>query len=256
MNKRKRHMQRYNALRSARVEAMLEMLNAIDHGAPELEVLTGKEDNYILENELNSYRAMKVAQYFKVNVSKGKLTRFSKPEDHHYHLTAKQLMDYIEENHDAFVNYWEWYRQPAIHKVEAQYTQQQLQILIRALRPEGLTKVHTLNKTCLQFKYAYSDVLKLPSGQRESYTNALNSTVEVFKDIYGQLPDEQNKAIEDGLRSFNRDAQRMQSPSTSRGYSRQVNWNNLNWCDVEHQHQFLYTASNLILLGFKLRKRY
>lgn len=79
----------------------------------------------------------------------------------------------------------------------------------------------TLNRTCLQFKYAYSDVVKLPSGQRESYINALNSTVEVFKNIYGsQLPDEKNKAIEDGLRSFNRDAQRMQSPSTSRGYSR------------------------------------
>lgn len=122
MNNRKRHMQRYNALRSARVEAMLEMLNAIDHGAPELEVLTGKEDNYILENELNSYRAMKVAQYFGVNVSKGKLTRFSKPKDHHYNLTAKHLIEYIEENHDAFFNYWEWYRQPAIQKVEAQYT--------------------------------------------------------------------------------------------------------------------------------------
>lgn len=122
MNKRKRHMQRYNALRSARVEAMLEMLNAIDHGAPELEVLTGKEDNYILENELNSYRAMKIAQYFGVNVSKGKLTRFSKPKDHHYNLTAKQLMEYIEENQDAFFNYWEWYLQPAIRDVEEKYS--------------------------------------------------------------------------------------------------------------------------------------
>ena len=94
----------------------------------------------------------------------------------------------------------------------------------QTIEARELAKSHrsdTLNKTCLQFKYAYSDVLKLPSGQRESYTNALNSTVEVFKDIYGtQLPDEQNKAIEDGLHSFNRDAQRMQSPSTSRGYSR------------------------------------
>ncbi|MCC3309451.1 hypothetical protein [Psychrobacter sanguinis] len=122
MNNRKRHMQRYNALRSARVEAMLEMLNAIDHGAPELEYLTGKEDNHLMEDQLNSYRAMKVAQYFGVNVSKGKLTRFSKPKDHHYSLTSKQLIDYIEENHDAFFNYWEWYRQPAIQKVEAQYT--------------------------------------------------------------------------------------------------------------------------------------
>lgn len=121
MDKRKLHMQRYNALRSARVNAMLEMLNAIDHGAPELEVLTGKDDNYILEDQLNSYRAMKIAQYFGVNVSKGKLTRFSKPKDQHFNLTAKHLMDYIEENYDSFQNYWEWYLQPAIREVKAKY---------------------------------------------------------------------------------------------------------------------------------------
>lgn len=94
----------------------------------------------------------------------------------------------------------------------------------QTIEARELAKSHrsdTLNRTCQQFKYAYFDVLKLPSGQRESYINALNSTVEVFKNIYGsQLPNEQNKAIEDGLRLFNRDAQRMQSPSTSRGYSR------------------------------------
>ena len=94
----------------------------------------------------------------------------------------------------------------------------------QTIEARELAKSHrsdTLNRTCLQFKYAYSDVAKLPSSQRESYINALNSTVEVFKNIYGsQLPDEQRKAIEDGLRSFDRDAQRMQSPSTSRSYSR------------------------------------
>lgn len=121
MDKRKRHMQRYNAIRSARVEAMLKMLNAIDYGAPELEYLTGREDNYILEDQLNSYRAMKIAQYFGVNVSKGKLTRFSKPKEHHYQLTTKNLMDYIEENYEAFQNYWEWYVQPAIREAEARY---------------------------------------------------------------------------------------------------------------------------------------
>ncbi len=123
MDKRKLHMQRYNAIRSARVKAMLNMLNAIDHGAPELEVLTGRDDNYILEDQLNSYRAMKIAQYFEVNVSKSKLTRFSKPKDHHYNLTAKCIMEYIEENYDAFQNYWGWYIQPAIRKVEDEYAQ-------------------------------------------------------------------------------------------------------------------------------------
>ncbi|WP_077449306.1 MobA/MobL family protein, partial [Psychrobacter pasteurii] len=66
----------------------------------------------------------------------------------------------------------------------------------QTIEARELAKSHrsdTLNRTCLQFKHAYSDVAKLPSGQRESYINALNSTVEVFKNIYGsQLPDEQN----------------------------------------------------------------
>lgn len=94
----------------------------------------------------------------------------------------------------------------------------------QTIEARELAKSHrsdTLNRTCQQFKYAYFDVLKLPSGQRESYINALNSTVEVFENIYGsQLPNEQRKAIEDGLRSFDRDSQRMQSPSRSRSYSR------------------------------------
>lgn len=92
----------------------------------------------------------------------------------------------------------------------------------QTIEARELAKSHrsdTLNRTCQQFKYAYFDVLKLPSGQRESYINALNSTVEVFENIYGsQLPDEQNKAIEDGLRSFNNDLQRSHRPS--RGFSR------------------------------------
>ena len=92
----------------------------------------------------------------------------------------------------------------------------------QTIEARELAKSHrsdTLNRTCLQFKHAYSDVAKLPSGQRESYINALNSTVEVFKNIYGsQLPDEQNKAIEVGLRAFNNDLQRSHRPS--RGFSR------------------------------------
>lgn len=92
----------------------------------------------------------------------------------------------------------------------------------QTIEARELAKSHrsdTLNRTCLQFKYAYSDVVKLPSGQRESYINALNSTVEVFKNIYGsQLLDEQNKAIEAGLRAFNNDLQRSHRPS--RGFGR------------------------------------
>ncbi|WP_438013227.1 MobA/MobL family protein [Psychrobacter raelei] len=91
----------------------------------------------------------------------------------------------------------------------------------QTIEARELAKSHrsdTLNRTCQQFKYAYFDVLKLPSGERESYINALNSTVEVFKNIYGsQLPDEQNKAIEDGLRAFNNDLQRSHRPSRSFG---------------------------------------
>ena len=92
----------------------------------------------------------------------------------------------------------------------------------QTIEARELAKSHrsdTLNRTCQQFKYAYFDVLKLPSGERESYTNALKLTVEEFKNIYGsQLPYEQKKAIDDGLRAFNNDLQRSHRPS--RGFSR------------------------------------
>lgn len=71
----------------------------------------------------------------------------------------------------------------------------------QTIEARELAKSHraaTLNRTCLLSKYAYFDVLK-----RESYINALNSTIELFKNTYGsQLPDEQNKALEDGLHEF------------------------------------------------------
>jgi len=92
----------------------------------------------------------------------------------------------------------------------------------QTIEARELAKSHrsdTLNRTCQQFKYAYFDVAKLPSGERESYTNALKLTVEEFKNIYGsQLPYEQNKAIDDGLRAFNNDLQRSHRPP--RGFSR------------------------------------
>ena len=92
---------------------MIDMINAIDHGGNELDVL-GVYDSYRLERQVNSYRAMQIAQYFGVNVSKGKLTRFSKPKDHQYDFTASQLLEYISEHYDAFINYWEWFKQPAV----------------------------------------------------------------------------------------------------------------------------------------------
>lgn len=120
MDNRRRNMQRYNAIRSARVEAMINMINDIDHGAYELGSL-GIRDSYRLEGEVNSYRAMQIAQYFNVNVSKGKLTQFSKPKDHQYRFTASELINYIDEHFDAFINYWEWFKQPAIRRAEEQY---------------------------------------------------------------------------------------------------------------------------------------
>ena len=120
MDKRRKNMQRYNAIRSSRVEAMINMLNTIDHGGNELEVL-GVYDGYRLEGEVNSYRAMQIAQYFNVNVSKSKLIQFSKPNDHKYDFTASELMDYISQRYEAFLNYWEWFRQAALLEVDRKY---------------------------------------------------------------------------------------------------------------------------------------
>ena len=129
MDKRRKNMQQYNALRSARVEGMINMINAIDYGCNELNVL-GVYDGYRLERQINSYRAMKIAQYFGVNVSKSKLTRFSKSKDHHYDFSTSELIDYISENYDAFLNYWEWFRQGA-----------ELKAKLKFLTPEELKEI-------------------------------------------------------------------------------------------------------------------
>ena len=121
MDNRRRNMQRYNAIRSARVEAMIDMIKDLDHGGYELSSL-GIRDSYILEGQINSYRAMQIAQYFNVNVSKSKLTQFSKPKDNEYRLTASELISYIDENFDAFINYWEWFKQPAIRRATEKYS--------------------------------------------------------------------------------------------------------------------------------------
>jgi len=113
-------MQKYNAVRSAHVEAMIEFLKDLDFGGTELCQL-GINDGYMLEHQINSYRAMKIAEYFGVKVSKGKLTQFSKPDDHQYNFTASQLMNYINEHNDELMNYWEWFKQPAILRVEEKY---------------------------------------------------------------------------------------------------------------------------------------
>ena len=127
MDKRRRNMQRYNAVRSARVEAMIEFLKDIDFGGTELCQL-GIEDGYRLEREVNSYRAMQIARYFGVNVSKSKLTQFSKPKGHRYDFTAAQLMGYISEHYDELMNYWEWFVQPAIRKAREKYpTEEELE---------------------------------------------------------------------------------------------------------------------------------
>lgn len=120
MDNRRINMQRYNAVRSARVEAMIEFLKDIDFGGTELCQL-GIRDGYRLEREVNSYRAMLIARYFRVNISKGKLTQFSKPKDHRYNFTAAELMGYISDHHDQLMNYWEWFVQPAIRRAREKY---------------------------------------------------------------------------------------------------------------------------------------
>lgn len=74
-------------------------------------------------------------------------------------------------------------------------------------------KAKTLTRTCEQFKLSYFDVLKLrDSTERNNYANALNSSLERFKQSYAnQLSEDQNKAINTGLYSFEQDVQRTSS---------------------------------------------
>lgn len=70
-------------------------------------------------------------------------------------------------------------------------------------------KEDTLSKTCEQFRLSYYDVLKLrDDNERNNYANALNSSLESFKRSYGsELSESQNKDINSGLYSFERDIQ-------------------------------------------------
>ncbi|WP_063226690.1 MobA/MobL family protein [Psychrobacter phenylpyruvicus] len=79
-------------------------------------------------------------------------------------------------------------------------------------------RADTLNKTCQQFKLSYIDVLKLRDGkERNSYANALNSSLETFEQAYGsELSESQNKAIKVGLYSFERDIQQSQRMNYTR----------------------------------------
>lgn len=74
-------------------------------------------------------------------------------------------------------------------------------------------KAKTLTRTCEQFKLSYCDVLKLrDNNERNNYANALNSSLERFKQSYAsELSESQNKAIKVGLYSFERDIQQLSS---------------------------------------------
>ena len=70
-------------------------------------------------------------------------------------------------------------------------------------------RADTLGKTCEQFRLSYYDVLKLrDNNERVNYANALNSSLERFQQVYGsELSESQNKAIQLGVYSFERDIQ-------------------------------------------------
>ena len=79
-------------------------------------------------------------------------------------------------------------------------------------------RADTLGKTCEQFRLSYYDVLKLrDNNERVNYANALNSSLERFQQVYGsELSESQNKAIQLGVYSFERDIQQSQRMNYTR----------------------------------------
>ncbi|MCL1047918.1 MobA/MobL family protein [Shewanella electrodiphila] len=77
---------------------------------------------------------------------------------------------------------------------------------------------NTLDKTCEQFKLAFRDVNSLPRTQRKTYSEALKTTLETFTKQYdGKLSESQHKAIQSGLKSYQYQLDKVNTPS--RGFS-------------------------------------
>nr|WP_181716904.1 hypothetical protein [Psychrobacter sp.]QJS05165.1 hypothetical protein [Psychrobacter sp.] len=108
MNKRSKNMKKVNHLRSQKTVAIVDLLDELEEGTGGDFDGFGAWDikNYQgLKGQLNSYRAQKIAQFLGRNISKQKLSKYSKPKDYAYSLTSKDIAEWLEDNKEGLLRY-------------------------------------------------------------------------------------------------------------------------------------------------------
>lgn len=114
VNSRSKNMKRVNAIRTSETNAMLDLLDDLEncrHGDyPDFNYwYIGEYQQF--KNQLNSYRAQKIAKYLGKNISKNKLLRYSKPLDYQYRITNADIETWLNKYGEKLRKYWEFHKQ-------------------------------------------------------------------------------------------------------------------------------------------------
>ena len=117
MSNRSTNMHRVNAIRSAKTAAMIDFLTALETGDGDFGSF--REFNIkniiVINNQLNSYRAKKILNYFDKSISKKHLAVFSKSADYTYRLTNKDITDFLIKNDKQLRFYLDFYIQSYVN---------------------------------------------------------------------------------------------------------------------------------------------
>lgn len=116
-------MHRVNAIRSAKTAAMIDFLTALETGEGDFGGF--REFNIkniiVINNQLNSYRANKILNYFDKSISKKHLAVFSKSADYTYRLTSKDITDFLIKNDKQLRFYLDFYIQSYVNDVLSKF---------------------------------------------------------------------------------------------------------------------------------------
>ena len=108
MNKRSENMKKVNYLRSQKTMAIIDLSDELEEGTGGDYEGFGAWDIYNyqgLKGQLNTYRAQKIAQFLGKNISKQKLSKYSKPKDYVYSMTNKDIAKWLEDNKEGLLSY-------------------------------------------------------------------------------------------------------------------------------------------------------
>ena len=116
MSSRSENMRKVNAVRSAEVKALLDLLRELDKGGDgDLEGFKyyGIKQNQAMKGRINSYRAQKIANAIGKNISKSHLMKFSKDKalmtvkDFTFKDEKKMSVnEFLDINIDALIKYY------------------------------------------------------------------------------------------------------------------------------------------------------